>query len=145
VPDLVEHARKVSNRPDWKLGVIDHIEIPEADGVADVVCFFSVLTHLLHEQSYWYLEEAKRVLKPGGTVVFSFIEFEQPYHWDIFKSTVADAKAGDVKPLNVFIERHSLPTWAHHLDMRIVSIHDALESIVEGGPLGQSLCVMRKE
>lgn len=144
VADLIEHAKKVSNRPDWKFGVIDHIEIPEKDGVADVVCFFSVLTHLLHEQSYWYLEEAKRVLKTGGKAVFSFIEYDQPYHWDTFKGTIADAKAGGFHPLNVFIDRHSLPTWAHHLGMRIVSIHGAQEAVVEAGPLGQSLCVMEK-
>jgi SAM-dependent methyltransferase len=144
VPDLVEHARKITNRPDWRFGVIDHIEIPEKDGIADFVCFFSVLTHLLHEQSYWYLEEARRVLKPGGKAVFSFIEFDQPFHWDTFKHTIADAKAGGSAPLNVFIDRRFLPTWADHLGMRIVSIHDAQEAIVEAGPLGQCVCVMEK-
>src|SRR5262245_60568642 len=37
VPDLVEHARATVARPDWRFEVIDHIEIPEADGEADLV------------------------------------------------------------------------------------------------------------
>jgi 2-polyprenyl-3-methyl-5-hydroxy-6-metoxy-1,4-benzoquinol methylase len=50
VGDLVEHARKISGRPDWRFDVVDHIEIPEPGGCADMVCFFSVLTHLMHER-----------------------------------------------------------------------------------------------
>ncbi|KXU91225.1 hypothetical protein CI15_01200 [Paraburkholderia monticola] len=101
VPELVAHAKKISARPDWKFGVIDHIAIPEEDRAADVVCFFSVLTHLLHEQSYWYLEEAQRILKPGGRIVFSFLELDQPPHWPIFEATLKDAKNGGDQPLNV--------------------------------------------
>jgi ubiquinone/menaquinone biosynthesis C-methylase UbiE len=67
--------------------------IPEKDGEADFVCFFSVLTHLLHEQGFVYLQEAKRVLKPGGKIVFSFLEFAVPDHWAVFEGTVNDIKA----------------------------------------------------
>ena len=87
VADLVEHARKISGRSDWRFGVVDHIEIPERDSCANMVCFFSVLTHLMHEQSYWYLEEAIRVLKPGGKVVFSFLDFAESVHWPVFIGT----------------------------------------------------------
>ncbi len=142
VPDLIDYASKISNRPDWRFEVIDHIEIPEKDGAADMVCFFSVLTHLLHEQSYWYLEEAKRVLKPKGKIVFSFLEFDEPEHWTIFENTIAEAKAVGIHPLNVFIDRNSICTWANHLDLRIESIHGAKEIVVEKGALGQSLCIL---
>lgn len=66
VPDLVDYAIKIVDRPDWRFEVVDGLVIPERDEAADFVCFFSVFTHLLHEQSYLYLQEAKRVLKPGG-------------------------------------------------------------------------------
>lgn len=66
VPELLEHARGlVGERPGWRFELVDGPPaVPEHDGQADMVCFFSVFTHLLHEQSYAYLEEARRVLKP---------------------------------------------------------------------------------
>ena len=71
VPGLVAYARKLVPRPDWRFEVAEGLKIPEADGQADMVCFFSVLTHLLHEESFVYLREARRVLKPGGLYLFS--------------------------------------------------------------------------
>src|ERR1700704_3527549 len=64
VPELVDYARTLVGRTDWRFEVAEGFRIPEQDCRADVVCFFSVFTHLLHEQSYLYLQEAKRVLKP---------------------------------------------------------------------------------
>ena len=46
VPDLLDHARRVVERPDWRFELCSEIVIPEADGAADMVCFFSVFTDL---------------------------------------------------------------------------------------------------
>lgn len=142
VPDLVAHARQVAGRPDWRFEVIDHIEIPEADGAADMVCFFSVMTHLLHEQTFWYLEEARRVLKPGGRIVFSFLEFREPGHMPIFWDTLRTAKARAPAPLNVFIDREGIQRWADALALTVVDIRIGSEQIVPEGVLGQSICVL---
>jgi len=144
VPDLIAHARKISARPDWRFEVIDHIGIPEADEAADMVCFFSVLTHLLHEQSFWYLEEARRVLKPGGMVVFSFLEFRDPVHLQIFRDTVTNHKRKGLQPLNTFIERAAIEIWARELGVEVVDIRDGSDPVVAEGALGQSICVLRK-
>jgi cyclopropane fatty-acyl-phospholipid synthase-like methyltransferase len=48
----------------------------EAAASADIVIAFSVFTHLLHEECYAYLQDAARVLTPGGKFVFSFFEFD---------------------------------------------------------------------
>jgi SAM-dependent methyltransferase len=144
VPDLIDHARRIAARPDWRFEVIDHIGIPEADGRADMVCFFSVLTHLLHEQSYWYLEEARRVLKPGGLVVFSFLEFAEPGHMDIFWATLQATKSGLDAPMNVFIERGAIQRWADALGLEIIEIRSGGDQVVPEGSLGQALCVLRK-
>jgi SAM-dependent methyltransferase len=144
VPDLVAHARKIALRPDWRFEVIDHIGIPEADSEADMVCFFSVLTHLLHEQSYWYLEEARRVLKPGGRIVFSFLEFREPGHLQVFRDTVTSAKRQSLQPLNTFIERGAIDVWARELGLEIIDIRDGTDAVVPEGPLGQSICVLSK-
>ena len=144
VPDLIAHARKIAARPDWRFDVIDHIAIPEADGTADMVCFFSVLTHLLHEQSYWYLEEASRVLKPGGRIVFSFLEFREPAHLQVFRDTVTSAKRQNLQPLNTFIERGAIEVWARELGLEIIDIRDGSDPVVIEGALGQSICVLGK-
>jgi ubiquinone/menaquinone biosynthesis C-methylase UbiE len=108
-----------------------------------MVCFFSVLTHLLHEQSYWYLDEAKRVLKPGGKILFSFLEFRQPNHWPIFESTLHETQTSRMHPLNVFIDREAIRVWAEHLGLTIEDLRDASDQVVPQGALGQSICVMR--
>jgi SAM-dependent methyltransferase len=146
VPDLIAHARGIVSRPDWRFEVIDHIGIPEKDGRADMVCFFSVLTHLLHEQSYWYLEEARRVVKPGGRIVFSFLELREPGHWGIFLATVALSKARRARPipLNAFLDRETIGLWAKGLDLEIEDLRSGTDVIVAPGCLGQALCVLRK-
>jgi SAM-dependent methyltransferase len=144
VDDLVEHARAVVQRPDWRFEAIDHIGIPEPDGSADMVCFFSVFTHLLHEQSYWYLQEAIRVLKPGGKILFSFLEFREPAHWAVFTGTLAQAKAMMNTPLNVFLSREAILVWAEDLGLQIEEIRDAAAAVSPDGALGQTLCVLRK-
>lgn len=144
VPDLVAHARQGAARADWRFEVVDHIGIPEADGQADMVCFFSVLTHLLHEQSYWYLEEARRVLKPGGVIVFSFLEFREPAHMKIFLDTVEVARQRVLSPLNVFLDRGAIALWAEQLGLELVEIRGGGDEVVAEGNLGQALCVLRK-
>lgn len=159
VPELVDHARKTVNMQNWDFKVVNDFVIPEKDSIADMVCFFSVLTHLLHEQSYIYLEEAKRVLKPGGVIVISFLEFKMDFHWNVFEATIKDAKESNKHPLNVFIERNSLILWARHLGLDVVDIRDGSEPFVpldhpviledgsiqeKFGNLGQSICVLRK-
>lgn len=160
VPDLVEFARNSCNRPDWRFEIVDSLRIPAPDQSADMVCFFSVLTHLLHEQSYLYLEDAKRVLKPDGRIVFSFLEFRMPFHWSVFASTVDDARGRNEHPLNVFIERDAIHAWAMHLGLAVVDMRNGDEPFVplsgpvtldggqvlsERGYLGQSICVLGRE
>src|SRR5215470_3662332 len=130
VPQLIDYARKLVNRPDWHFQMGQGLKIPEADAQADMVCFFSVLTHLLHEESFMYLSEAKRVLKPRGKIVLSFLDFRIKGHWDIFEnSNLKDVGIGD-QPLNVFISTDMLREWANHLDLEVEVIKDGDEPYV---------------
>jgi len=156
VPGLVEYARKLVPRSDWRFEVAEGLKIPEADQQADMVCFFSVLTHLLHEESFVYLGEAKRVLKPGGKIAFSFLDFRVASHWGSFESNLRDIGIGS-QPMNVFMCPDMLREWAKRLDLEIEAIHDGDEAYVPlskpitflDGQLatghaciGQSVCVM---
>ncbi|HEX6291322.1 MAG TPA: class I SAM-dependent methyltransferase [Herpetosiphonaceae bacterium] len=157
VPDLVDYARALVGRADWRFEVTEGLSIPEHDEQANMVCFFSVFTHLLHEQSYIYLREARRVLKPGGKIIFSFLDFAIPCHWDIFDGNIADI--GGDHPLNMFISRDAIAAWSSHLDLEIEAMHDGDKPhiplsqpvtlddgrVMEGlGNLGQSVCVLVK-
>jgi SAM-dependent methyltransferase len=42
-----------------------------ADASIDMVCAFSVFTHLEHEDTYRYLKDARRIVRPGGRFIFS--------------------------------------------------------------------------
>jgi ubiquinone/menaquinone biosynthesis C-methylase UbiE len=155
VPDLIEYARKLVVRPDWRFVLAEGFRIPEPDGRTDFVCFFSVFTHLLHEHSYLYLQEAKRVLRPGGKVVLSFLEFSCAIHWPVFEQAVRDASGPSV--LTQFVSRDALVAWANHLGFSIVAMEDGdaqvivlptpvtLESgqvLQERAAFGQSVCVL---
>lgn len=157
VPDLYKYAQNLCGRPDWKFLAAPGLTIPVADNYADMICFFSVFTHLLHEESYKYLEEAKRAIKPGGKIIFSFLEFFIPSHWDIFQGVLADNRPDKV--LNQFMSRDAIQAWAEHLNLQILEItggdkpHIKLDRVVrwddgremvEMGNLGQSICVMTK-
>jgi SAM-dependent methyltransferase len=157
VPDLVDYARNLVARPDWRFEVVQDLYIPEEDDTADMVAFFSVFTHLLHEQSFVYLREAKRVLKPAGKIVFSFLEFAIPSHWAVFEFNINDIN-GD-HPLNMFMSRDAITAWAGHLDLEIETILDGDQPNIplphpvtmddgtvvrDNGVLGQSVCVLVK-
>ena len=121
-----------------------------------MVCFFSVLTHLLHEESFVYLREAKRVLRTGGKIVLSFLDFRLPTHWSYFEFNLADIGIGS-HPLNVFISPDMLRVWAAHLELEVETIIDGTEPYVplpspikledgtilkDRGSVGQSICVL---
>lgn len=157
VPELVDYARNLVGRPDWRFEIAPGLQIPEVDDRADIVCFYSVFTHLLHEQSFAYLKDARRVLKAGGRIVFSFLEFAIPSHWLVFEKNVAEIGRQD--HLNMFVGRDGIRAWASHLDLEIVAIHDGDKphvplphaitlddgTVMSGhGNLGQSVCVLKK-
>jgi SAM-dependent methyltransferase len=156
VPELLAHARTRCANPAWRFELVNDIMIPESAGAADMICFFSVFTHLLHEDSYRYLREAHRVLKPEGKVVFSFLEFKIGSHWAVFAGMVEGREADEVH--NQFISRDAIASWCGHLGFAIEATYDGdmphiplqpvtLDAgrVVEGlTSLGQSVCILRK-
>lgn len=157
VPELLACAQRFTDRPDWNFQLTDGTAIPCGDNAADFVCFFSVFTHLLHDASYRYLTEARRALRPGGRIVFTFLEFRIPYHWGVFARSVEVGDRGD--HLNQFMDRDAIQAWASHLDLDVELIADGdkphipiLEEIRfdqgnvmrDFGNLGQSVAVLRK-
>jgi ubiquinone/menaquinone biosynthesis C-methylase UbiE len=126
--DALIFAAEKCGRPDWRF--IPHSEpsIPVGDSTADFVSFFSVFTHLMDEDVYRFLADAKRVAKPGGRIVFSFLDFECESHWPVFESTLADTDPQRV--INNFISKGAIRRWAHVLGLRVDAIYNGPEDWV---------------
>ena len=157
VPAAVDYARNLCGRPDWRFAACDGLQIDVPDEQADFVCFFSVFTHIAHEHTYLYFREARRVLKSGGLVVFSFLEFSIATHWAQFDAAVQGFGTNS-EPI-VFLDRTAIRGFAMRLGFEVLAIVDGDvptfpidEDIVASdgrrmqgrGYLGQSLAVLRK-
>jgi ubiquinone/menaquinone biosynthesis C-methylase UbiE len=121
-----------------------NLSVPMPDESVDMTSAFSVFTHLLHHETYLYLEEFHRVLKPGGKVVFSFLEFFEPEHWKMFKRTVDDQRTTSMPVLNTFIERNAIETWCKRIGFHVEIFYWAMHRINDNDPLGQSVVMLRK-
>ncbi|NEU13426.1 methyltransferase domain-containing protein [Methylobacterium sp. BTF04] len=145
VPALLDYARTKAPKS-YKFVLNRSLSLPLEARSVDVLCAFSVFTHLLHAETYLYLEEAHRCLRPGGRVVMSFLEFAMPQHWRVFEQTVATQRASTVPHLNQFIERNQIVVWAERLGYTGVDFIDGhLAPWTSGEPLGQSLAILRKD
>lgn len=158
VRDLLVYAKELCQREDFLFFQTDGTMIPTQDEIADFVCFFSVFTHLLHEDTFKYFRESQRVLKRGGKLVFSFLEFRVPTHWEIFIQSVEHVRPG--QHLNQFIDVNAIEAWAAHTGFAVESIRRGDEANIpipeevafDNGarygtmaPMGQSVAVLVKK
>jgi len=65
-------------------------EFPFPDLSIDMICAFSVFTHLEHEDSYRYLKDARRIVRAGGRLVFSCLPMDLPYSREIFLASAQE-------------------------------------------------------
>jgi SAM-dependent methyltransferase len=143
VQPLLDYAAKASP-PNYRFVLNRALSIPCDTSSIDMACAFSVFTHLLHAETYIYLEDIRRVLKPGGHLVFSFLAFGDPNHWTVFANTVAAQRTMSVPHLNMFIERNAIELWCSKLDLTLVKFIDGTEAHWRTGPLGQAVAIVEK-
>ena len=121
----LDYAAEKCARPDWEFVRTIEPVIPAAAQSADYICFFSVFTHLLDEDIYRFLVESKRVARPGGVIMFSYLDFEVASHWTIFELTVADRNPNRV--LNKFISKPAIHKWCAQLGLTVEKLYDGPE------------------
>jgi ubiquinone/menaquinone biosynthesis C-methylase UbiE len=138
VPELLESTRKLANRPDWRFEIVDRTHIPAPDASADVCVFFSVFTHLPEPVCLAYLAEARRVLKPGGKAVFSFLDpgLERHAH-PLRRSLLRLIATRTLYARNVAASPERLREWASQLAFDVSAIHSP-------HVLGQSVAAFTK-
>lgn len=141
VQALLDYAR--SKAPRYQFVLHRGLSIPQEDDSADMVSAFSLFTHLLQAETYIYLEESTRILRTGGKIVFSFLEFAEPAHWKIFEHTSVNAREANGDHLNMFMERSAIDVWAAKLCL-VVERYFASSATWSGHALGQSIAVLRK-
>lgn len=65
VQTFLDHAAHACGRPDWRFEKVSGLTVPADSESVDIACAFSVFTHLRHEESYSYMQDILRVLKPA--------------------------------------------------------------------------------
>lgn len=111
VPALIEElARRC---PDYTATLNYTPTIAAANSSVDFVFHWSVFTHLYPAEAYLYIEDAFRALKPGGKMVFSFLELEDPAHDRIWNSNLKRLRNGkSAEQLDSFMHRDWIRRFA---------------------------------
>lgn len=142
VQTLLDYAK--SKSPDYEFKLNHALTVPVESGSADMISAFSLFTHLLHAETYLYLQDSYRALRSGGRVVFSFLEFACGPHWAVFESTVETTRTSTSRHLNEFIERDAINAWAMHLGFDVINYIPGSQVFWEGQSLGQSAVILQK-
>ncbi|MCU0882167.1 MAG: class I SAM-dependent methyltransferase [Hyphomonadaceae bacterium] len=139
VPEFIDYARTICARPDWSFHLVSEPVLPLQDGSADMACFFSVFTHLPEPVCKAYLREAARVVRPGGRIVFSFLDPNVDFHAKILRGRpgLRGFVARLMYPLNIAFTPETIRRWADENGLTV-------ERIESPSAIGQSLAVVSR-
>lgn len=119
------------------------------DKSVDLVCAFSVFTHMEHEDSYRYLRAARRIIKDGGRFIYSCLPMELAYSRGIFEQQASlDLVERWSQVRNVTTSRELMDALARMASWEPVRWYRGDEPCVcmpdssDMQVLGQSICVL---
>ncbi|MCB2106459.1 MAG: class I SAM-dependent methyltransferase [Rhodobacteraceae bacterium] len=138
VPELLAYARTKCGRTDWRFEVVESLVIPEKDGEADFVVFFSIFTHLTEDECWTYLKEAARVTKSDGKIVVSFLNRDIQHHRAAAGHRLMQwwSRLRGNGLMNTLLGHAALTDWATRLNMTA--------DFDDDNAIGQSVCIFRK-
>lgn len=142
VPELLEELGRQCPGYETVLNVEPIIVAPDAS--LDMVFHWSVVTHLFPAESYLYVADAFRALKPGGRMVFSFLELEDAAHdrvWDASLHLLRNRKTA--AQLDAFLHRDWIRRFARDAGFSDPRFTDGSDGSAHP-PFWQALAVMDK-
>jgi ubiquinone/menaquinone biosynthesis C-methylase UbiE len=83
-------AQAIPNPPcsvTWLKQTTSQFTLPERS--VDMICAFSVFTHMEHEDTYRYLKDALRIVKPKGRFIFSCTPLTLPIGKEVFVNSAS--------------------------------------------------------
>ncbi|HEU5067261.1 MAG TPA: class I SAM-dependent methyltransferase [Sphingomicrobium sp.] len=114
------------------------------DSSLDLVFHWSVFTHIPPEDCYLYLEDTFRALRPGGKLVFSFLEMTEPQHYQVFESRVRRLRNRKRLRLpDTFLHRDWVKLWADKIGFADLRFTDGQEALLHP-PMWQTVAAMMK-
>jgi len=124
------------------LNVTPRIVAPDAS--LDMVFHWSVFTHLYPGESYLYTVDAFRALKPGGKMIFSFLELEEPEHDRVWHANLDHLRTGHpAEHLDAFLHRDWIARFAREAGFAAPRFTDGTDGR-DHPPFWQSLAVLKK-
>ncbi len=134
---------------EWKHQVSPRFDLAAAS--VDMLCAFSVFTHMEPEDTYRYFTSALEVVRPGGKLVFSCLPLSLPAARKIFlDSAQLDLQARWSGVRNFVTTEEAMESLAVMAGWQVVrwTRGDQPTVIVEGRAepqaLGQSTCVLQR-
>ena len=110
-----------------------------------MVCAFSVFTHMEHEDSYRYLLDAFRVVRPGGSFVFSCLPLDLPAAQEIFVAEAALPVAERWRRVRaVTTSRDLMDAISTLAGWRVTDWYGGDHPFLDQTALGQSVCVLER-
>ncbi len=157
IPEILKEAVKsAEGHLQFEFAIVDNCKLQAPDQSVDVVCGFSLITHLLDEEMFEYFIEARRVLRTGGLALFSFVDFENPTHLSSFITHAKRHRSGHGDLLK-YTTKSILRLLAKNAGFTSTTFIDEGRTVVglgartrlldgreapKGTNLGQSVCAM---
>lgn len=142
VQELLDELSRQCPGYDVLLNVTPTIVAPDAS--LDMVFHWSVFTHLYPGESYLYTADAFRALKPGGKMIFSFLELEEAEHDRVWNANLEHLRRGNAaEHLDAFLHRDWIRRFARNAGFAEPRFTDGQDSR-DHPPFWQSLAVLEK-
>lgn len=142
VPELLNELSRQC--PDYATTLTYTYTIAAPDDSLDMIFHWSVFTHLYPAEAYLYTADAFRALKPGGKMVFSFFEMEDPAHGAVWEHCLAHLHGGKgAEQVDAFLHRDWIRRFARDAGFADPRFTDGADHSAHPA-MWQSLAVMDK-